>query len=92
VADGEAGDYRGPLGIEKQQQSGQAVFRLESVVVQQAPGGGPASLVVHRLGGAVPLLGKKAEIAGDLSGKGQRTKWLASRRWRATSMENRVGQ
>ncbi|MFB7919294.1 hypothetical protein [Streptomyces sp. NPDC056061] len=49
VADGEARDRRGPLGIEKQQQSGQAVFRLESVVVQQATGGFPASLVVHRL-------------------------------------------
>ncbi|MFD7064511.1 hypothetical protein [Streptomyces sp. NPDC059906] len=70
VVDGEPGHRRGPLGIEEQQQSCQAVFGLESAVVQQAAGGVPAGFVVHRLGGAVPSLGGEAEIAGDLRGQG----------------------
>ncbi|MGP3987044.1 hypothetical protein [Streptomyces sp. 3N207] len=49
VVDGEPGDRRGPLGIEEQQQAGETVFGLEGCVVQQASGGGPAGLVVHRL-------------------------------------------
>ncbi len=70
VVDGETGDRCGPLGVEEQQQSGKAVFGLEGVVVQQASGGGPAGLVVHRLGGAVPPLGREAEVTGDLLGEG----------------------
>ncbi|GAA3379568.1 hypothetical protein GCM10020367_63640 [Streptomyces sannanensis] len=38
--------------------------------MQQAAGSSPAALVVHRLGGAVPSLGREAEIAGDLLGEG----------------------
>lgn len=70
VVAGEPGDRSGPLGIEEQQQAGEAVFGLERVVVQQTSGGGPAGLIVHRLGGAVPSLGRKGEIAGDLLGQG----------------------
>lgn len=69
VIDGEPGDRGGPLGIEEQQQAGEAVFGLEGVVVQQTSGGGPAGLVAHRLGGAVPSLGREGEIAGDLLGE-----------------------
>jgi hypothetical protein len=54
VIDGEPQDRRGSLGVEEQQQASEAVFGLEGVVVQQTAGGGPAGLVVHRLGGAVP--------------------------------------
>jgi len=70
VVDDEPGDRCGPLGVEQQQQASEAVFVLEGVVVQQASGGGPASLVVHRLGGAVPSLGREAEIMGDLLREG----------------------
>lgn len=70
VVDGEPGDRGGPLGVEEQQQAGEAVFGLEGVFVQQASGSVPAGFVVHRLGGAVPLLGREAEIAGDLLGQG----------------------
>ncbi|GAA4230263.1 hypothetical protein FHR32_007055 [Streptosporangium album] len=38
--------------------------------MQQAAGGGPAGFDVHRLGGAVPSLGRKSEITGDLLGEG----------------------
>jgi hypothetical protein len=34
--DGEPGDRGGPLGIEEQQQPGEAVFGLEGAIVQQA--------------------------------------------------------
>ena len=66
VIDGESGDRGGPLGVEEQQQAGEAVFGLEGVVVQQASCGGPAGLVVHRLGGAGPSDGREAEAVGDL--------------------------
>ncbi|MEU1296268.1 hypothetical protein ABZ439_28030 [Streptomyces sp. NPDC005840] len=69
MVDGEPGDLRRPLGIEKQQQAGEAVFVLEGVVVQQTAGGGPAGLVVHRLGRAVPSDGREAEIASNLLGE-----------------------
>ncbi|MEV0746620.1 hypothetical protein OG345_03115 [Streptomyces sp. NBC_01220] len=70
VVDGEPGDRCGPLGIEEQQQAGEAVFGLEGVVVEQASGGGPAGFLVHRRGRAVPSLGREAEIAGELLGQG----------------------
>ncbi|MFE6743176.1 hypothetical protein [Streptomyces tubercidicus] len=70
VVDGEPGDRRGPLGVEQQQQAGEAVFGLEGVVVQEAAGGGPADLVVDGLGGAVPFHGREAEVTGDPLGEG----------------------
>ncbi|WP_159403856.1 hypothetical protein [Streptomyces sp. NRRL S-646] len=70
VVDSEPLDRGGSLGIEEQQQAGEAVFRLESVVAQQSTGGVPAGVVVHRRGRTVPSHGRKAEIAGDLLGQG----------------------
>ncbi|MFF7929209.1 hypothetical protein ACFZDP_50695 [Streptomyces mirabilis] len=70
MANGEPGDLSGPLGTEEQQQAGEAVFGLEGVVVQQAPGGGPAGFIVHRLRGSAPPLGREAVSAGDFLGAG----------------------
>lgn len=67
VVDGEPGDRCGPLGIEAQQQAGEPVFGLEGVAVRKASGGVPAGFVIHRLGGAVPSLGREAEITDDPS-------------------------
>lgn len=70
VSGAQPGYCRELLGIEEQQQTGQAVFGPDGVVVQQAAGGGPADVVVHGLGWAVPLHGGEAEVAGDLLGEG----------------------
>jgi hypothetical protein len=54
VVDGEPADRCRGLGVEEQQQAGEAVFGFDGVVVQQAPGDVPAVLVVQGLGRAVP--------------------------------------
>ncbi|MFD4034771.1 hypothetical protein ACFWVP_30780 [Streptomyces sp. NPDC058637] len=86
VVDGEPGDRSGPLGIKEQQQASEAVFGLEGVVVQQTTGGGPAGLVVHRLGGPFHRSAGKLRSRAIFWARAQRTKWPASWRRRASPL------
>jgi hypothetical protein len=54
VVKGEADDAAGGLGVEKYQESGDAVLGFDGVVVQQPAGLVPAGLGVDGPGGAVP--------------------------------------
>jgi hypothetical protein len=78
VADREPADGRGPLGVEQDQQAGDAVFGLEVLVVQQGAGLVPAGFGVDDAGRAYPAdrgevegcqfvaLGPAYEVAGVL--------------------------
>jgi len=61
VAEGEAADDRWPLGVEEDEQAGDAVFGFEGAVVQQPAGLLPASLGVDCTGGAAPPGGGKVQ-------------------------------
>ncbi|MFI6452492.1 hypothetical protein ACIBF6_13120 [Streptosporangium amethystogenes] len=69
VLDGQAADRRCPLGIEEEKQTGEAVFNLEGVVVQEPTCDVPAVLVIERLRGAVPADGGGVD-GGELVGVG----------------------
>lgn len=69
VLGGQPVDRRRPLGIEEKKQPGEAVFRLEGVVVQEPACDVPAMFVVERLSGAVPADGGDTD-RGELVGAG----------------------
>jgi hypothetical protein len=54
MAEGQAADHGGPLGVEEDEQAGQAVLGLEAVVVEQPAGLLPAGLGVDHPGRAAP--------------------------------------
>jgi hypothetical protein len=65
VLDGHPADRRRRLGIEEKQQSGEAVFGLEVVIVQKAACDVPAVLLVQWLSGSAPADGRDAD-GGEL--------------------------
>jgi hypothetical protein len=65
VAEGEPADRRGLLGVEEDEQAGEAVFGLEAVVAEQPAGACPAGLGVDDAGGAT-LSGGSEVQAGQL--------------------------
>src|ERR1017187_1357097 len=65
VAEGEAADGGGLLSVEQEEQPGDPVPGLESVVMQQVPGLRPASFGIDDAGGASPPGGRKVQ-AGQL--------------------------
>ncbi|MFJ1560936.1 hypothetical protein [Streptomyces mirabilis] len=69
VLGGQPVDRRRPLGVKEEKQSGEAVFGLEGVVVQEPACGVPAVFVVERLCGAVPADGRDVD-GGELVGAG----------------------
>lgn len=86
VVDGESGDRRGPLGVEEQQQAGEAVFGLEGAVVQKR------RAVSQRASTSIAWEGPFHLTAGKLRSRvifwerAHRTKWPASRRRRTSSL------
>ena len=84
VVEGESADRGGPLGVEQDEQPGDAVVGLEGVVVQQPAGLCPARLGVDDAGWAVPI-GWRRSPGWSASGcLAQRTKCPASPRWLAS--------
>ncbi len=65
VAESEAADGGGLLGVEQDEQPGDPVLGLEGVVMQQVPGLRPASFGIDDAGGARPPGGGKVQ-AGQL--------------------------
>ena len=82
VVEGESADRGGPLGVEQDEQAGDAVVGVERVVVQQPAGLLPAGLVVDDAGRAVPIGWRRSRRRGRASGcLAQRTKCPAWSRW-----------
>ena len=65
MVEGQAADRGGPLGVEQNEQPGDAVLRFDALVVDQAPGLGPAGLGVDDARGSVPF-GSGEVQAGQL--------------------------
>src|SRR5947209_1358276 len=65
VAQGEAADGRGPLGVEQDEEPGDAVFGVKGCVVEQPAGLFPAGLGVDDAGRAAPPGGWEVQ-AGQL--------------------------
>jgi hypothetical protein len=61
VPESQAADHGCPLGVEEDEQSGQAVFGLEALVVEQSAGLFPAGLGVDHAGRAAPLGGREVQ-------------------------------
>jgi len=69
VFDGEAADCGGPLGVEENEQSGDAVVGFDAVVVQQPAGVDPSGFAVDGAPWPVPFGGGEVQ-AGDLVSSG----------------------
>ena len=77
LLEGEAADRGGPLGVEENEQAGDAVPGFEGVVVQQAAGVVPSGLGVDMpLGPSHPVAAKSRLIS--FWRRAQRTKFPAS--------------
>jgi hypothetical protein len=68
VVDGESADCRGSLGVEQDQQPGDAVVGVEDVVVQQLFGLVPALFLVQRASRAGPSGGGELQVGVDALG------------------------
>ena len=85
VVDGEAADRGRPLGVEQDEQAGDAVFGFDGVVVQQPPGLVPSGLGVDDTAGTVPSDGGASRVV-SFCFLAQRTKCRVSRRSVALSL------
>ena len=92
VAEGEPADRGRPLGVEQDEQPGDAVFGFEGAVVQQPAGLFPAGLGVDHAGRAAPSDGGEVQAGQLRACVAQRTKCPASARWVACALASQVSR
>jgi len=69
AVDGQSGDRRGLLSVEKNEEAGDTVSCVEGVVVKKASGDIPAGVVIGGGGGPLPTIGREDEGGQALLGR-----------------------